>query len=564
MKFFFKKIFIPFILISFSVLVIACNGENKTNSFTVNYIAENGGYIAGEPNQTVTKGENGYAVTAMPDEDYYFLRWSDGVVTPERCETAVKSNIVLTAYFAKISFTLNYSASKGGRIIGNANQTVTIKEDGEEVEAVADTGYSFVKWSDGVTEPLRTHTYVRCDINVTAHFEEITKTFLYVYNSATANDTETAISLTYRNVYATRFIVPIRTYFTFDGWFLEPDFKTKVADNNGRYLLGKEFLGFTSPYLYAKWIKNEKIPYKILIVFVTKIKTTHLNWNTVQGKEVNLDYKMSSYERQFCEIIPGVIEKMLNDTFAGSVTFDVDYYFTTESLGRNEITYAFDDNYYIEAVDIPEVGPLLKNYRSVMSSFCFSSDYNYSETFHRNWRGCSGEKYAKIYLDTIFRYASVFVGDPLSDLSHPAWDDVRQLYLHEFTHSVELALGRSDYHQVIKDYDAIDLAREYEITKLFLLNLTEKDGQKTGIPAYFWTGDIEINVIYGAGLHGMLDGDVRVIRAKVPFGGTYEVTAVAKEGYRFLGWSDGVATATRKDINIISFLRVEVFFEKIE
>ena len=42
------------------------------------------------------------------------------------------------------------------------------------------------------------------------------------------------------------------------------------------------------------------------------------------------------------------------------------------------------------------------------------------------------------------------------------------------------------------------------------------------------------------------------------------VTAVAKEGYRFVGWSDGVTTATRQDCNVVSDVNVSATFELIE
>ena len=51
---------------------------------------------------------------------------------------------------------LNYSADDGGFIDGVANQTVEHGADGSEVTAVADTGYHFTTWSDGVATASRT------------------------------------------------------------------------------------------------------------------------------------------------------------------------------------------------------------------------------------------------------------------------------------------------------------------------------------------------------------------------------------------------------------------------
>ncbi len=42
------------------------------------------------------------------------------------------------------------------------------------------------------------------------------------------------------------------------------------------------------------------------------------------------------------------------------------------------------------------------------------------------------------------------------------------------------------------------------------------------------------------------------------------VTAVASDGYKFVGWSDGVSTATRQDINVVSNITVTANFEPIK
>jgi len=66
--------------------------------------------------------------------------------------------------------TLTYNAGAGGSIIGTTPQTVAYGADGAEVTAVPNTGYRFVRWSDGVMTASRTDTNVTADINVTAVF----------------------------------------------------------------------------------------------------------------------------------------------------------------------------------------------------------------------------------------------------------------------------------------------------------------------------------------------------------------------------------------------------------
>ena len=66
-----------------------------------------------------------------------------------------------------------YSVGKGGYIIGNADQSVTEGEDAERVLAVADDGYMFLAWNDGVFNPSRTDKDITKDLQVSAIFIEV-------------------------------------------------------------------------------------------------------------------------------------------------------------------------------------------------------------------------------------------------------------------------------------------------------------------------------------------------------------------------------------------------------
>ena len=144
----------------------------KIPEYTLNYSAQRGGYIRGDALQTVLRGEGGTAVTAVAEKGYEFVGWSDGVQSAERLDENVTENISVTAQFEKIpEYTLNYSAQTGGTIQGNALQTVLRGEDGSAVTAIAENGYEFVGWSDGVQTAERIDENVTADITVTAQFE---------------------------------------------------------------------------------------------------------------------------------------------------------------------------------------------------------------------------------------------------------------------------------------------------------------------------------------------------------------------------------------------------------
>ena len=55
------------------------------------------------------------------------------------------------------------------------------------------------------------------------------------------------------------------------------------------------------------------------------------------------------------------------------------------------------------------------------------------------------------------------------------------------------------------------------------------------------------------------------VGGKIAGGGAADaVTAMVNPGYRFVKWSDGVTTATRRDETIIRYFQVWVIFEPIE
>lgn len=79
--------------------------DKKT--YTLHYTASEGGHIfmegvppASSVSQKVAAGESGTAVTAVPEEGYEFVRWSDGRTTATRADDNVTSDITVTAEFA--------------------------------------------------------------------------------------------------------------------------------------------------------------------------------------------------------------------------------------------------------------------------------------------------------------------------------------------------------------------------------------------------------------------------------------------------------------------------------
>ncbi|MFA5471989.1 MAG: FISUMP domain-containing protein, partial [Acholeplasmataceae bacterium] len=76
----------------------------------------------------------------------------------------------VTAQYTINSYTLTYTAGTGGSLTGLTTQSVNYGSNGTAVEAVADSGYAFVKWSDNSTDNPRTDINISGNITVEAQF----------------------------------------------------------------------------------------------------------------------------------------------------------------------------------------------------------------------------------------------------------------------------------------------------------------------------------------------------------------------------------------------------------
>lgn len=136
-------------------------------------------------------GDELLQVTAVPDKGYKFDRWSDGYTRAERTDKPGEKTGTLYAIFVEdsaseeVKYTLRYRVSgEGGSVMAvddatSGRQTGVIynlseNADPVTVKAVADEGYHFVKWSDGVTDATRTDNDGESmhDVDISAIFEK--------------------------------------------------------------------------------------------------------------------------------------------------------------------------------------------------------------------------------------------------------------------------------------------------------------------------------------------------------------------------------------------------------
>ncbi|GBU21741.1 hypothetical protein R80B4_01641 [Fibrobacteres bacterium R8-0-B4] len=140
-----------------------------------------------EASDSLAPGDS-ISVTAVPDSGYAFFRWSDNIATAMRTDKyAVGVEVHVEAIFKDTVptvpadpdlqyFTLAYSVGKGGKIkegsgtpVSSIIRNVAADSTGPTITAVPDTGYIFIKWSDGFADSARTDI-AKSDSMLTAEF----------------------------------------------------------------------------------------------------------------------------------------------------------------------------------------------------------------------------------------------------------------------------------------------------------------------------------------------------------------------------------------------------------
>jgi hypothetical protein len=147
------------------------------NTFVITSSSVGSGTISPTPSATVNYNAS-QTFTMTPAAGYQVASvFVDGVLVPGTPTSYTFNNVqaihTISVTFAN-SYTLTYLAGANGTISGTTPQTVAYGTSGTAVTAVSNTGYHFVKWSDGVTSATRTD--IDRNITVTAIFAINTNT----------------------------------------------------------------------------------------------------------------------------------------------------------------------------------------------------------------------------------------------------------------------------------------------------------------------------------------------------------------------------------------------------
>lgn len=150
-----------------SVVTLILTIETQTYTVTVGTNNAVMGNVNPAGTFTVAAGET-FTATAEANDGFRFAGWSNGATT-ETVTITVESDTTLTANFEAITYTISATANDEtmGTVLGSgeyaAGATVTLT-------AVANSGYHFVRWSDGTTDDHYIFT-AEADVELVAYFE---------------------------------------------------------------------------------------------------------------------------------------------------------------------------------------------------------------------------------------------------------------------------------------------------------------------------------------------------------------------------------------------------------
>ena len=488
--------------------------EFRRIELTLAYTAGTGGSITGETSQMVLYGDNGTEVTAVPDEGYEFVRWSDGVTTAARTDSNVTSDVNVTAEFRHIELTLTYTAGTGGSITGEASQTVLYGESGTAVTAVPDEGYEFVCWSDGRTDNPRTDSNVTSDINVTAEFalepallfEEV---FYKLGSYATYKyilDADLSVSDGYWYSW-------VEAYYAHDLY----NFPFLFGSNDNELPAVTGLVSANVPLRDESGVLYAQVLAYMFKDTMTAAQLTEDQIDSLRGGSIasyirvagNVVWRVSSTNGD-----TELSEAILNELLA----FD-----------ENLIDAQFDPEFIADALAREPANERCLNQYIINCGMSLGATGGISPP---------GDK-------TIFQYSQ-------SEWGEENTSAVSADCYHEFMAAI---IGADEDSEAWVDFHFPGQYKTPEST-------VYHDGDTLYADIAYITPDFPFSLTYIADVGGRIIGESSQIVLCGESGA--EVIAVANDGYRFVKWSDGVTTATRIDSNVTADITVTAKFERIE
>ena len=246
----------------------------------------------------------------------------------------LNQDITLYAQWEVNYYTLTYTAGENGVLSGETVQSVIYLGSGMAVEAIAQEGYQFVKWSDGSTQNPRIDTSVSRDISVNAEFAEFYYTVTYNPNGG-----EGSIE-SQRKIHEEDLVLSDGEGFTkedyeFSGWNTEADGSGDVYEAGDIFTLNQDIT------LYAQW---ERYDYLVEVVAPENGSIDPSTDQTVVHGEI-LEFTLTPDEGYFIDSVSGCKgvlegEKYTTESITEDCTIEASFVIQTFSItyDANEAT----------------------------------------------------------------------------------------------------------------------------------------------------------------------------------------------------------------------------------
>ncbi|MDE7439406.1 MAG: hypothetical protein K2N23_02745 [Clostridia bacterium] len=409
----------------------------------------------------------------------------------------------------------------------------------------------------------------------------MSKTFTLDFRTADTDITEQTIKVDYGKISESKFPVVQKEHYTFNGWYVwGQDKNDLIADANGKIIKGNEIFDIKPSRLIPSWTANETFTYKILLVYVTEVHAELPTKIVEEHRTKQVDYVMSETERKFYQLTTKAVKAYLDDIMDGLVNFEVDEYFTTQSINAEDFGHpSSNGKKYISLFpdDIPEVQDILCNYDSALSAFCLNDldrDFHYGD-------GSGTARYGEAYLDEVLYVLNLhkltleeFVegvdpynwvvgrGETETEKEYAMrseWQNWIDTFIHELSHTIEDRVNCYNYHKAIVELQRNQTIDDKYANKLYYMKSAPVEGENVGISYNFWAGNIVIVEYKITGGEAYLSRT----RSEVVVGGYGWAKVVPREGYRFVQWSDGLTDSERRDENVQSDMTITAILEKI-
>lgn len=201
---------------------------------------------------------------------------------------------------------INYVTSgEGGSIVGDLSQSVPAGMSGTEVEAIADDGFQFAGWSDGVASAIRKETDVSRDMTIRALFKK--NSYIVTFMLADGTVREQTVQYGERAVPIADTDSALRKYgYRFDGWDTD-EWKNVTKDVTVRPVLTP----IRSAYdIYVSSLSGE--PMGVKSITDTNVETDSLNGlNESHGFDRDSNYYL--YKGYYQWGIPGAVSMQSED-----------------------------------------------------------------------------------------------------------------------------------------------------------------------------------------------------------------------------------------------------------